>query len=105
MMETYQRTGRTHWDVVAKKQNHGRGMGSLLAQLQPSQGFGIDFSGEMIARARQEYPDFEYHQTNAYDLSGLKDEFDIIILSDLVNDLWDVQRTFEQPRKFRTPHT
>jgi hypothetical protein len=42
---------------------------------------------------------------NAYDLSGLKGEFDIILLSDLVNDLWDVQRTFEHQENFahRTP--
>ncbi len=133
-METYQQTRRTHWDAIAQKRDHSRGMGkwyhqriieiysyligpnqsileigcgtgSLLAQLQPSYGVGIDFSGEMIARARQYQPEFEYHQMDALDLSSLNGEFDIIILSDLVNDLWDVQHTFEQVRKFCTPRT
>ena len=31
---------------------------------------------------------------------GLKGPFDVIILSDLIDDLWDVQRVFEQLKRF-----
>lgn len=83
----------------------GCGMGSLLAQLNPSRGVGIDFSAEMIAHAKQRHPQFEYYQMDAHDLSELEGEFDVVILSDTVNDLWDVQRALEQLKKFCAPHT
>ncbi len=132
--QIYQQTHVTHWDKIAKKRDTWRGlgrwyhrrlnqiyqflvnpnqrileigcgMGSLIAHLQPSQGVGIDFSPEMIARAKQRNPNIQYHQLDAHDLSELEGEFDVIIFSDTINDLWDVQRAFEQVRKFCTPHT
>ena len=130
----YQRTRMTHWDQVAQKRDHWRGlgrwyhrrlndiykflvnpnqrileigcgMGSLIAHLKPSHGVGVDFSPEMIARAKQRHPEIEYRQLDAHDLSSLDGRFDIIIFSDTVNDLWDVQRALEQVKKFCTPHT
>ena len=80
-------------------------MGSLISHLKPSHGVGVDFSPEMIARAKQRHPEIEYHEMDAHDLSNLNGEFDIIILSDAINDLWDVQQVLEQVRKFCTPHT
>jgi ubiquinone/menaquinone biosynthesis C-methylase UbiE len=133
-METYQKTRQSHWNSIANKRDHWRGMGkwyhhrlieiyqflvnpnqrvleigcgmgSLLAHLNPSHGVGIDFSAEMIARAKQRHPELEYHQMDAHDLSGLEGEFDVIIFSDTVNDLWDVQRALEQVKRLCTPHT
>ncbi|MCL4268031.1 MAG: methyltransferase domain-containing protein [Anaerolineales bacterium] len=130
----YQQTHIFHWDQVAKKRDSWRGMGiwyhrrlmeiykflvspnqrileigcgtgDLLANLSPSHGVGIDFSPEMIARARQRHPKLEFHQLDAHDLSSLNDEFDIIIFSDTINDLWDVQRALEQARRLCAPHT
>ncbi len=132
--KAYQKTRMERWDAVAKKRDHWKGMGgwyhrrlnevyrflvnpnqrvleigcgagSLLAQLNPARGVGIDFSAEMIARAKQRHPEFEYHQMDAHDLSALEGEFDAIILSDTVNELWDVQRALEQLKKFCAPHT
>jgi hypothetical protein len=80
-------------------------MGNLLEHLQPSHGVGVDFSPEMIARAKKNHPQFEYHQIDTHDLSSIKGEFDVIILSDTVNDLWDVQLAFDQIRQLCTPHT
>jgi len=130
----YQQTHISHWDQVAKKRDSWRGMGiwyhrrlmeiykflvspnqrileigcgtgNLLANLSPSHGVGIDFSPEMIARARQRHPKLEFHQLDAHDLSSLNGEFDIIIFSDTINDLWDVQRALEQARRLCAPHT
>jgi Glycosyltransferases involved in cell wall biogenesis len=133
-MEAYYKTRRTHWDAIARKRDHwqglgkwyhkrlfeiyrflvspnqrilevGCGVGHLLAHLQPSRGVGIDFSAEMIARAKQYHPEHEYYQADAHDLSCIQGEFDIIILSDTVNDLWDVQLAFDQLRRLCASHT
>jgi SAM-dependent methyltransferase len=130
----YQQTRKAHWDIVAKKRDHWRGLGrwyhhrlieiyrylvnpnqrileigcgtgGLIARLQPSHGVGIDFSSEMIVRAKQHHPEIQYHEIDAHDLSSIEGQFDVIIFSDTVNDLWDVQRALEQVRKFCTPHT
>jgi hypothetical protein len=58
----------------------------------------------MISRARQKHPQLQFIQLDVYDLD-LNDTFDIIILSDVVNDLWDVQIIFERIRKHTTPQT
>ncbi|MCP4683292.1 MAG: glycosyltransferase [Desulfobacterales bacterium] len=71
--------------------------GDLLACLKPSFGVGIDFSGEMIKRARAKYPHLSFVQADVHDVA-FREKFDVLILSDLINDLWDVQRVFEQVR-------
>jgi SAM-dependent methyltransferase len=130
----YQRTRMSHWNQVAQKRDHWRGLGrwyhrrlseiykflvnpnqrileigcgtgSLISHLKPSHGVGVDFSPEMIARAKQQHPEIEYHQLDAHDLSSLEGTFDVIIFSDTVNDLWDVQRALEGVKKFCTPQT
>lgn len=131
---TYQKARMAHWNSVAKKRDHWRGLGKwyhrrlievyrqlvspnqrvleigcgeggLIAQLQPSHGVGIDFSAGMIARAKLRHPQIEYHQIDAHDLSSMEGTFDVVILSDTVNDLWDVQRALEQTKRLSTPHT
>ncbi len=130
----YQQTRTAHWNAIAQKRDQWRGMGrwyhrrlteiyrylinpnqrvleigcgtgSLLASLQPAQGVGVDFSPEMIARAKKNHPECEFHLADAHDLSSLNGEFDIIILSDTVNDLWDVQRALEEAHRLCAPHT
>jgi len=132
--QAYQQARIAHWDAMARKRDSWQGMGGwyhcrlqeiyrfhvspnqtvlelgcaeghLLASLQPARGVGIDFSEEMICRAKKQYPGLEFIHADAHDLSDLKEKFDVIILSDLVNDLWDVQRVFEQLGPFCTPHT
>jgi len=83
----------------------GCGQGDLLAALNPALGVGVDFSGEMLRRAARKYPELRFIQANAHDLTCLTATFDVLILSDLVNDLWDVQTVFEQMRRLVTPHT
>ncbi len=120
----YQEERRRHWDSVACRQDHwssrgtfyhervseiyrylvppgqrvleiGCGTGDLLAALQPAEGVGIDFSAEMIRRAEKKYPHLGFVRCDAHDI-GLNGQFDVIILSDLVNDLWDVQAAMSQ---------
>jgi SAM-dependent methyltransferase len=131
---TYQQSRISHWDAIARKRDSWQGLGgwyhrrlqeiyrfhihpnqnilevgcaegNLLAALQPARGVGIDFSEEMICRARKGHPELEFIHADAHDLSEISEKFDIIILSDLVNDLWDVQRVFDQVRRLSAPNT
>jgi SAM-dependent methyltransferase len=83
----------------------GCGEGHLLAALQPAEGVGIDFSPAMLARAGARYPQLQFIQADAHNLMSLQGPFDIIILSNLVNDLWDVQTVLEQVARHCTPQT
>lgn len=83
----------------------GCGQGDLLAALAPRQGVGVDFSEEMLARASRRHPQLAFVQADVHALPDLGEPFDVIILSDLVNDLWDVQAALEQLRPLMTPGT
>ena len=74
----------------------GCGEGDLLAALRPSIGVGVDFSGEMIHRASIRHPQLQFVQADAHDLFDVQGEFDAIVLSDLLNDVWDVQVVLQQ---------
>jgi ubiquinone/menaquinone biosynthesis C-methylase UbiE len=82
----------------------GCGRGDLLAAVSPRKGIGIDFSAEIISQACQRHPELTFIQTDAHQLN-LDSAFDVIILSDLVNDLWDVQAVLEQLRPLCKPDT
>ena len=73
----------------------GCGTGELLASLKPSLGVGVDLSAEMVKRAATTFPDLRFIQADSHDLV-LNETFDIIILSDILNELWDVQSVFER---------
>ncbi len=132
----YRRERAAHWDAVARWMDERRGLGGayqrrlaelyrffvpagarvlevgcargdLLAALEPSAGVGLDFSGEMVARARARHPRLKFVHADAHDADAfaLGETFDYIILSDVVNDLWDAQRVFEQLGRVSTPRT
>lgn len=76
----------------------GCGHGDLLSSVEPAFGVGVDFSREMIKRASGKHKNLFFLCADTHEVA-LKTKFDVIILSDLVNDLWDVQRAFENARK------
>jgi len=82
----------------------GCGKGDLLDSLKPGFGMGIDISFEAISRAKSKYPHLGFLVCDVEDL-GIGSTFDYIILSDLVNDLWDVQKVFEQIAKVSDSRT
>ena len=88
----------------------GCGRGDLLAALQPSLGVGIDCSDIAIELAQQAHPSLSFHAFDAHQLDSstqpLGDRtFDYIVISELVNDLWDVQRVLTGLKRFCAPHT
>lgn len=82
----------------------GCSTGDLLASVQPSYGVGVDFSPEMVQLAQEKYPDLVFMQQDAHTLA-LDEPFDYIIMSDLLNDLWDVQAVLNQVKQCCTPRT
>src|SRR6185503_8786481 len=82
----------------------GCGLGDLLAALKPARGVGVDFSPETLALARQRHPELQFHEADATSFRG-EEPFDYILLSDLINDLPDVQAVFENARNNASPQT
>lgn len=72
----------------------GCGNGDLLASLEPKYGLGMDISPKMVELAGKNHPDLDFTCMDAVDFK-LKKKFDIVVLSDTVNDVWDVQSTLE----------
>lgn len=123
-----------HWDAIARKRDTWRGMGrwyhrrleqiyrflvppglrvlelgsgtgDLLAALQPAHGVGLDFSEQVVQRARSAHPGLHFELADVHDLSALGGRFDAILLSDLVHELWDVQQVLESLKPLCTPRT
>jgi SAM-dependent methyltransferase len=82
----------------------GCGEGDLLAAVKPSYGVGVDFSSFALKRAHDKYPDLYFIYCAAHEIE-LAEEFDVIILSDILNDLYDVQEILIRIQKFCTPKT
>lgn len=76
----------------------GCGAGDQLANLKPAVGVGVDFSASILEKARRRYPHLLWIQDDAHNFD-LGETFDYILCSDLVNDLWDVQRVLENARR------
>ena len=124
----------THWDRVAKKSDYWRGLGpyyhkrlceiycllvppnqrvleigcglgNLLASLKPGHGVGIDFSPEMVCRAKRRHPQLNFIHEDAHNFRLDDEPFDYIILSDLVNDVQDVLAVFENLAQYTQPTT
>jgi SAM-dependent methyltransferase len=102
-----QRLQRIYQTQVAPNQRVlevGCSQGDLLAALRPAFGVGVDFSKEMVRRAAQRHPHLHFIQADAHALD-LAEPFDVVILSDLVNDLWDVELALVQLKKLTRPRS
>ena len=65
---------------------------------------GIDFSQEFVQKARENHPNCTFINADAHDFK-LDEEFDYIILSDMINDAEDVQKLFLNLRHVCKPGT
>lgn len=82
----------------------GSGKGDLLAALHPSRGVGVDFSPAMVQSARNRHPGLEFELDDAHNFQ-VEGQFDYVVLSDLLNDVWDVQAVLDRVRGSCTPNT
>jgi len=72
----------------------GCGTGDLLAALEPSRGVGVDISGGMVETAASRHPDLEFVHAAA-EAFRRPEEFDYVVLSDLVPFAYDLLDIFE----------
>jgi SAM-dependent methyltransferase len=82
----------------------GCGCGDLLAAVQPASGVGVDFSATMIAEARARHPELTFITADATEFSSVE-RFDYVLLSDLVNDVPDVQALLDRVHRNAFQHT
>ena len=85
----------------------GCGTGKLLESLEPKEGIGLDISSAMVKIAQKNYPkphfpNLEFQVAdieNPQSLESLKGPFDIIVLSDTIGLLQDVEATLASLHK------
>ncbi len=82
----------------------GCGTGELIGKIKGKDKVGIDFSPSMIELARNQFPDVEFHCMSAEDIT-LNRKFDLIIISNLVGHLDDVQKVLTGLKKLCHPRT
>jgi SAM-dependent methyltransferase len=82
----------------------GCGTGELLAYVKGKRKVGIDFSPVMIQKAREQYPGIEFHIMDAENIT-LNEKFDVIILSNLVGWLVDIEKSLKEIKKVCHPRT
>jgi SAM-dependent methyltransferase len=87
----------------------GCGNGDLLASLAPSEGVGVDFSPAVIAIARERHPNHQFILGDIEDAATIRAlgsrPFDVILLSDTIGSLEDIQRSFESLHPLCTNET
>jgi len=83
----------------------GCGQGKLLNALNPKLGVGVDISAQMIEAARNRNPKYQFFCSDIQTCDLGDSMFDVIIFSDVLNDLWDVQTTLTHVKKYCNGHT
>ncbi len=104
-----------YWNDITKYCNYfsheaisvlevGCGTGELLHEIKGKRKVGIDFSEKMIDIARGRFSDVEFHVMAAEELE-LNEKFDLIIVSNLIGFVDDIQGVLSQLRKVSHPNT
>ena len=87
----------------------GCGSGDLLAALQPAVGVGLDVNADELAAARLRHPQLKLLDLDPADLRaetiGEQDPFDVIVLTNTLNTLGDVQGVLEGLESMSHPGT
>ena len=78
----------------------GCGTGDLLKGLKPKRGVGVDISPAMLEIARERYPELEFREADIEQIGGWGETFDVLIISDVVGHLSDIEETFRRLRAF-----
>lgn len=78
----------------------GSGTGDLLAVLKPSRGLGIDISRKMVDLAKQRHPHLEFRIGDADNLKELNETFDVIVMTDIIGHLQDIEEILRGIHRF-----
>jgi len=105
----YRKSKSYYWDSITDYINFfvddsssvieiGCGTGELLGKISGKEKTGIDFSEKMIEEAKKQFPQIDFICSPAEDIQMDK-KFDVIILSNLIGYLVDIQNVFEELHK------
>ncbi|KKR49052.1 MAG: hypothetical protein UT86_C0001G0024 [Candidatus Magasanikbacteria bacterium GW2011_GWC2_40_17] len=78
--------------------------GLLLNALEPKYGVGVDYSETMIRKAQENYPHLKFVYQDLENLT-IDEKFDYVILFNLLDDVPDAQKVFQELRKVTTAKT
>ncbi|MBN1870701.1 MAG: glycosyltransferase [Candidatus Omnitrophica bacterium] len=82
----------------------GCGTGEILDTVRPARGVGIDISEKMVALAAQKYPQYTFIHSPIESLR-LDEQFDYIIMVDVVDHVYDIMEVFASLYRFCKPTT
>lgn len=82
----------------------GCGTGELIGSIKGKDKTGIDFSPSMIAIAKKEFPAIDFQVMAAENIT-LEKKYDLIILSNLIGYLEDIEHVFKEIQKVCHPNT
>lgn len=102
----YRKRRSYYWDSITRYCNYfihedssvlevGCGSGELLAAVNGKEKVGIDFCKPILDQAIDQFPDIRFELMEAEDIK-LDQKFDVIILSNLVGVLDDIEHVFNQ---------
>lgn len=105
----YRKKRSYYWNYITRYCNYflqedntileiGCGTGELLAQVKGSRKVGIDFSKAMIYQARKQFPELNFQCLDAQNFE-LNEKFDVIILSNVIGWMDNIQFCLQQVKK------
>jgi ubiquinone/menaquinone biosynthesis C-methylase UbiE len=105
----YRKRNGYYWESITKYVDYylreddrileiGCGTGEMLARVRGEYKKGIDFSEKMIDEAKRQFPEIQFEVMDADDLQ-LDEKYDVLILSNLVGVLPDIEKVFRQLHK------
>ncbi len=105
----YRKSKSYYWNSITKYCDYfchsessvleiGCGTGELIYNIKGSKKVGIDFSENMISEAKKQFPDANFRLMDAENIL-INEKFDVIILSNLIGYLGDIQTVFDQLKK------
>ena len=83
---------------------HYTGSGDLLDAIKPKYGVGIDISERMVEIAKKRYKRLNFKVQDAQNLQ-LNENFDYVIMSDVIGNFEDIQKAFEELHKVSNERT
>nr|WP_321407510.1 bifunctional class I SAM-dependent methyltransferase/glycosyltransferase family 2 protein [uncultured Carboxylicivirga sp.] len=102
----YRKRRSYYWDSITRYCNYfihedstvlevGCGSGELLAAINGKEKVGIDFCEPILDQAKEQFPDIRFELMEAENIN-LDQKFDVIILSNLIGVLDDIEHVFNQ---------
>jgi len=105
----YRKSKAYYWNYITRYCNYfiheedkvleiGCGTGELIAALKGKRKLGVDFSEKMIGHALEQFPDLNLIVMDAQDMK-LEEKFDVVIMSNLIGSLTDVEEALREVHK------